>query len=91
MYPLGILPFAPSEDENNKQVACVSRDWLSHELTSAFQIRSDEESSDRSDVEHFMHPVGRVCSRLAEESEQLQPNFYKYCVIKQSYMYKCTV
>ena len=24
------------EDENNKQVACVSRDWLGHELTSAF-------------------------------------------------------
>ena len=55
------------EDENNKQVACISRDWLSHELTSAFQIRSEEESSDRYDVEHFMHLVGRVCI-LAEES-----------------------
>ena len=56
------------EDENDKQVACVSRDWLSHELTFAFQIRSEEESSDGTDVEHFMYPVGRVCSRLAEES-----------------------
>ena len=41
------------EDENDKQVACVSCDWLSHELTFAFQIRSDEESSDRTDVEHY--------------------------------------
>ena len=24
------------EDKNNKQVACVSRDWLGHELTSTF-------------------------------------------------------
>ena len=24
------------EDENHAQVACVSRDWLSHELTFAF-------------------------------------------------------
>ena len=24
------------EDENHTQVACVSRDWLSHELTFAF-------------------------------------------------------
>ena len=55
------------EDENNKQVACVSHDWLSHELTLAFQIRSDEESSDGTDIEHYMHPVGRVCI-LAEES-----------------------
>ena len=55
------------EVENDKQVACVSRDWLCHELTSAFQIRSDEESSDGTDVEHFMHLVGRVCI-LAEES-----------------------
>ena len=46
------------EDENGKQVACISRDWLSHELTSAFQIRSEEESSDRYDIEHFMHLVG---------------------------------
>ena len=46
------------EDENDKQVACVSRDWLSHKLTSAFQIHSDEESSDGTDVEHFMHLVG---------------------------------
>ena len=55
------------EDKNDKQVACISRDWLSHELTSAFQICSEEESSDRYDVEHFMHLVGRVCI-LAEES-----------------------
>ena len=41
---------------------------LSNELTSAFQIHSNEESSEGTDVEHFMHPVGRVCSRLAEES-----------------------
>ena len=46
------------EDENNKQVACVSRDWLSYELTFAFQICSDEESSVGTDVEHYMHPVG---------------------------------
>ena len=32
------------EDKNDKQVACVSRDWLSHELTFAFQICSKEES-----------------------------------------------
>ena len=56
------------EDENDKQVACVSRYWLSNELTFAFQIRSDEESSDGTDVKHYMHLVGRVCSRLAEES-----------------------
>ena len=55
------------EDETDKQVACVSHDWLSHELTSAFQIRSDEESSDGTDIEHYMHPVGRVCI-LVEES-----------------------
>ena len=55
------------EDKNDKQVACVSHDWLSHELTFTFQICSDEESSDGTDVEHFMHPVGRVCI-LAEES-----------------------
>ena len=56
------------EDKNNKQVACISRYGLSNELTFASQIRSDEESSDGSDIEHFMHPVGRVCSRLSEES-----------------------
>ena len=55
------------EDENDKQMACVSHDWLSHELTSAFQIRSEEESSDRTDVEHYMYPVGQVCI-LVEES-----------------------
>ena len=55
------------EDENDKQVACVSHDWLSHELTFAFQIHSDKESSDGTDIEHYMHPVGRVCI-LAEES-----------------------
>ena len=55
------------EDKNNKQVACVSRNWLSHELTFAFQIHSDEESSDGSNVEHFTHPVGRACI-LVEES-----------------------
>ena len=32
-----------------------------------FQIRSNEESSDGTDIKHFMHPVGRVCI-LAEES-----------------------
>ena len=56
------------EDKNNKQVACVSHYWLGNELTSAFQIRSKEESSNGSDVEHFMHPVGQVCSHLSEES-----------------------
>ena len=55
------------EDENDKQVACVSHDWLSHELTFAFQIRSNKESSDGTDIEHYMHPVGRVCI-LVEES-----------------------
>ena len=55
------------EDVNHAQVACVSRDWLSHELTFTFQIRSEDESSNRTDVEHYMHPVGRVCI-LAEES-----------------------
>ena len=30
------------EDENDKQVACVSCDWLSHKLTFAFQIHSNE-------------------------------------------------
>ena len=54
------------EDENDKQVACVSRDWLRHELTSTFQIHSDEESSDGTNIEHFMHPVGQVCI-LTEE------------------------
>ena len=44
------------EVENDKQVACVSRYWLSHKLTSTFQIRSDEESSNGTDIEHFMHP-----------------------------------
>ena len=56
------------EDENNKQVACVSHYWLSNKLTFASQICSDEESSDGTDVEHFMHLVGQVCSRLVEES-----------------------
>ena len=42
MYPLGILPFAPSDKE---------------------------ESSDGTDVEHFMHPVDPVCLHLAEESK----------------------
>ena len=37
-------------------------------LTSAFQIRSEEESSNRTDIEHFMHPVGRVYICLVEES-----------------------
>ena len=46
------------EDENDKQVACVSHDWLSHELTFTSQIHSDKESSNRTDVEHYMHPVG---------------------------------
>ena len=55
-------------DENNKQVACVSRYWECNELTFAFQICSDEESSNGTNVEHFMHPVGQVCSRLVEES-----------------------
>ena len=55
------------KDKNDKQVACISRDWLSHELTFAFQIRSDEESSNGTDIEHYMHLVGRVCI-LAEES-----------------------
>ena len=41
---------------------------MSNELRFAFQIHSAEESSDGTDVEQFMHPVGRVCSRLAEES-----------------------
>ena len=40
---------------------------MSHELTFAFQIHSEEESSNGTDVEHFMHPVGRVCI-LVEES-----------------------
>ena len=56
------------EDKNHAQVACVSYDWLSHELTFAFQIRSEEESSNETDIKHFMHLVGRVCSRLVEES-----------------------
>ena len=38
---------------------------MSHKLTFAFQIHS--ESSDGTDVEHYMHPVGRVCI-LVEES-----------------------
>ena len=41
---------------------------MSNELTFAFQICSDEGSSDGTDVKHFMHPVGRVCSHLVEES-----------------------
>ena len=55
------------EEENDKQVACVSRDWLRHKLTFAFQICSEEESSDGTDVKHYMHLVGRVCI-LSEES-----------------------
>ena len=59
------------EDENDKQVACVFRYWLSNELTSAFQICSDEESSDGTDIERFMHPVGQVCSRLWKSPDLL--------------------
>ena len=40
-----------------------------HELTSAFQIQTEEESSDGTDIEHFMHPVGPVCLRLTAESK----------------------
>ena len=37
-------------------------------LRFAFQIHSAEESSDGTDIEQFMHLVGRICSCLAEES-----------------------
>ena len=42
---------------------------ICHKLTSAFQVQSEEESSDGTDIEHFMHPVGPVCLHLTEESE----------------------
>ena len=43
MYPVGIWALVPS---------------VSIELRFAFQIHSAEESSDGTDVEQFMHPVG---------------------------------
>ena len=45
----------------------ISKSVFVPSVTSTFQIRSDEESSNGTDIEHFMHPVGRVCI-LTEES-----------------------
>ena len=60
---------ALEEDRDDTQVRMYFSCLFCHELTSAVQIQSDEESSDGTDVEHFMHPVGPVCLCLAEESK----------------------
>jgi len=52
------------EDEDNTQVRVCFSCLFCHELTSAVQIHiEEEESSDGTDVEQFMYPVGRICSR----------------------------
>ena len=57
------------EDGDDMQVCVCFSCLFCHELTSAVQIQSKEESSDGTDVEHFIHLVGPVCLCLAEESK----------------------
>ena len=60
---------ALEEDGDHTQVHMCFLCLFCHKLTSAVQIQSEGESSDGTDVKHFMHPVGPVCLRLAEESK----------------------
>ena len=60
---------ALEEDGDHTQVRMCFSCLFCYELTSAVQIQSDEESSDGTDVEHFMYLVGPVCLHLAEESK----------------------
>ena len=66
--------------------------WYSRPQLSGLAVSRENKSFDLGiDAEDPADIANGSGQSQLDSDEQLQPNFYKYCVIKQSYMYKCTV